>query len=97
MAHPHHTEGFSRTEDAVTVLFCLVDDAYAAINPRAKRYESLKRLSDSEVLTLALCSTSFGAWRASARSCATPGGSSRTCSRAWQAWLLPRSTAACAS
>ena len=54
MARLHHTEGFARTEDAVTVLFCLTDDAYAHLNPLAKSYESIKRLSDSEVLTLAL-------------------------------------------
>ena len=41
-------------EEAVTVLFCLIDDAYAHLNPNARRYESLKRLSDSEVITLAL-------------------------------------------
>jgi hypothetical protein len=35
-------------------LFCLIDDAYANLNPRGRRYESLKRLSDSEVITLAL-------------------------------------------
>ena len=54
MARLHHTEGFARTEDAVTVLFCLTDDACAALNPGAKSYESIKRLSDSEILTLAL-------------------------------------------
>jgi Transposase DDE domain len=54
MARLHNSEGFTRTEDAVTVLFCLTDDAYAYLNPRAKSYESIKRLSDSEVLTLAL-------------------------------------------
>jgi IS5 family transposase len=54
MARLHHTEGLARTEDAVTVLFCLTDDAYAYLNPQAKSYESIKRLSDSEVLTLAL-------------------------------------------
>jgi hypothetical protein len=36
------------------VLFCLVDDAYAHLNPRAHSYESIKRLSDSEVIALAL-------------------------------------------
>jgi hypothetical protein len=41
-------------EEALTVLFCLVDDAYTLLNPRARRYESIKRLSDSEVLALAL-------------------------------------------
>ena len=54
MARLHHTEAFTRTEDALTVLFCLTDDACAHLNPRAKSYESIKRLSDSEVLTLAL-------------------------------------------
>jgi hypothetical protein len=54
MARLHHTEAFSRTEDAVTVLFCLTDDAYAHLNAQAKSYESIKRLSDSEILTLAL-------------------------------------------
>jgi hypothetical protein len=36
------------------VPFCEVDDAYRLINPKGDRYESLKRLSDSEVITLAL-------------------------------------------
>lgn len=43
-----------RTEEALIVLFCLVDDAYAELNPKGRRYESLKKLSDSEVITLAL-------------------------------------------
>src|SRR3954452_3297535 len=54
MARLHHTQGLARTEDAVTVLFCLTDDTYARLNPRANSYKSIKRLSDSEVLTLAL-------------------------------------------
>jgi hypothetical protein len=54
MAQPQHTPSLSHLEEAVTVLFCLVDDTYALLNPHAQRYESLKRLSDSEVLTLAL-------------------------------------------
>jgi hypothetical protein len=54
MARLHHTEALARTEDALTVLFCLIDDAYAYLNPQANSYESIKRLSDSEVLTLAL-------------------------------------------
>ncbi len=41
-------------EEALTTLFCLVDDAYAGLNPKGRRYASLKRLSDSEVLALAL-------------------------------------------
>jgi hypothetical protein len=35
-------------------LFCLIDDAYPHLNPRARCYESIKRLSDSEVIALAL-------------------------------------------
>jgi hypothetical protein len=54
MAHPNTTPRAARSEEAVTVLFCLIDDAYARINPRGNMYGSLKRLSDSEVLTLAL-------------------------------------------
>jgi len=55
MARLHHTERFVRTEDAVTVLLCLTDDASCAqLNPKAKSYESIKRLSDSEILTLVL-------------------------------------------
>ena len=54
MARFHHTQAFARTEDALTVLFCLIDDAYALLNPRADGYGAIKRLSDSEVLTLAL-------------------------------------------
>ena len=54
MAHQHHTRRLAGTEEALTILFCLVDDAYALLNPRARRYESLKRLADSEVIALAL-------------------------------------------
>jgi hypothetical protein len=54
MAHQHHTRRLDRTEEAIITLFYLIDDAYALLNPHAHRYESLKRLSDSEVITLAL-------------------------------------------
>jgi hypothetical protein len=54
MTRLHHTEALTRTEDALTVLFCLIDDAYAHLNPQANSHEGIKRLSDSEVLTLAL-------------------------------------------
>src|SRR3712207_9315408 len=54
MAHTNHTQRLARTEEALTVLFCLIDDAYALLNPKGRRYESLKRLSDSEVITLTL-------------------------------------------
>jgi hypothetical protein len=54
MAQPQHTHSLPYLEEAVTVLFCLIDDAYALLNPHARRYGSLKRLSDSEVIALAL-------------------------------------------
>ena len=41
-------------EEAIIVLFCLVDEAYRLLNPRGERYASLKRLSDSEVIAIAL-------------------------------------------
>jgi hypothetical protein len=54
MTQPNRTPRLAHTEEALTVLFCLVDDAYALLNPRPRRYESLKRLADSEVIALAL-------------------------------------------
>ncbi len=54
MTQRNHTRRLALMEEAITVLFCLVDDAYAHLNPNVRRYESLKRLSDSEVITLAL-------------------------------------------
>ena len=42
MALLHHTQRLSRTEDALTALFCLTDDAYGALNPKAKSYEAIK-------------------------------------------------------
>jgi Transposase DDE domain len=54
MAQPNHTPRLLQTEEALTILFCLVDDAYVHLNPRAGRYRSLKRLADSEVIALAL-------------------------------------------
>jgi hypothetical protein len=54
MARPKGTPPLAALEEAVMVLFCLVDDAYRALNPRGDRYGPLKKLSDSEVLALAL-------------------------------------------
>jgi len=54
MARTNHTQRLARTEEALTILFCLIDDAYALLNPRARCYESIKRLGDSEVIALAL-------------------------------------------
>jgi hypothetical protein len=54
MALSEHTPPLALLEEAVTVLFCRVDDIYYQINPQGRRYETLKELCDSEVVTLAL-------------------------------------------
>jgi hypothetical protein len=54
MAPQKHTPTLQSLEESITVLFCLVDDAYTRLNPCGERYGALKKLSDSEVLTLAL-------------------------------------------
>jgi hypothetical protein len=54
MNQPEYARRSTPLEEAITVLFCLVDDVYQNINPNAQRYENLKKLSDSEVMTLAL-------------------------------------------
>ena len=55
MAHLQHTLSLDHLEEALTVLFCLIDDAYTTLNPQgAYRYKTLKHLSDSEVIALAL-------------------------------------------
>jgi Transposase DDE domain len=55
MAQQKHTHSLVHLEEALIVLFCLIDDAYAHLNPHgARRYETLKHLSDSEVIALAL-------------------------------------------
>lgn len=54
MAQPQHTPTLQSLEEALTILFCLIDDAYALLNPRWDSYATIKKLSDSEVITLAL-------------------------------------------
>src|ERR671928_1123736 len=54
MARPELTPRLALLEEAVTSLFCQVDDAYYQLNPKGHNYETLKELSDSEVITLAL-------------------------------------------
>ena len=54
MAHPNTTPRLAQAEEALTVLFCLVDDAYRLLNPGWQSHEARKKLSDSEVLALAL-------------------------------------------
>ena len=54
MAQPELTPQLALLEEAITVLFCRIDDAYYHLNPEGGHYASLKELSDSEVITLAL-------------------------------------------
>jgi hypothetical protein len=54
MALPEHTPELTLLEEAITILFCEIDDAYRILNPKGQRYATLKQLSDSEVITLAL-------------------------------------------
>ncbi len=54
MVQPELTPRLALLEEALTILFCRVDDIYYRINPKGRCYETLKELSDSEVLTLAL-------------------------------------------
>jgi hypothetical protein len=60
MAHANPTARLALTEEALTILFCFIDDAYDLLNPNARRYESIKRLSDSEIVTLALFQQLWG-------------------------------------
>jgi len=54
MAQRELTPHLSLLEEAITVLFCYIDDIYYRLNSKGRRYETLKELSDSEVITLAL-------------------------------------------
>jgi hypothetical protein len=59
MAKPEDNPAVGLLEEAISVLFCQIHDAYRTLNPKGSRYyESLKKLSDSEVITLALFSSS---------------------------------------
>jgi hypothetical protein len=92
MAHPQHTPTRASLEEAITVLFCLVEDTYTLLNPRWRSHESLKRLSDSEVLTLALFQQLRGteSERSFLRDAQRFRGSSRTCSPGSPDCILPR-------
>src|ERR671916_1681572 len=54
MAQPELTPPLALLEEALTVLFCRVDDIYYRLNPKGRLYENLKGLSDSEAIALAL-------------------------------------------
>jgi hypothetical protein len=54
MALPELTPQLALLEEALTILFCQIDDAYYHLNPKGRNYQTLKELSDSEVITLVL-------------------------------------------
>ncbi len=54
MAQPELTPQLALLEEAIIVLFCQIDDIYYQLNPKGHHYETLKELSDSEVITPAL-------------------------------------------
>ena len=41
MAHGQHTPTLASLEEAITILFCLVDDTYTLLNPDGRSHESL--------------------------------------------------------
>ena len=83
MAHPQHTLSLDHLEEALTVLFCLIDDTYSTLNPRgAYRYEP-SNTSPIRRSSLWPSSSSLGACSRSVRSCVIASDSSRTCSQEW--------------
>ena len=50
MAQPNHTPRLVESEEALTVLSCLIDGAQ--LNPHTRCYESVKHLSASDVIAL---------------------------------------------
>jgi hypothetical protein len=60
MAQPNHTQLLAQTEEALTILYCLVHDACSLLNPNGRRYELPKRLSDSEIIAITLLQQLWG-------------------------------------
>ncbi len=93
MARTNHTQRLARTEEAVTVLFCLIDDAYALLNPKTGGVTGLSSGSRTLRSSPSPSCSSFVGWSPSAPFCGTPRGFSPICSRGWWGFTLPRSTA----
>jgi len=60
MALPELTPHSALLEEALIVLLWRIDDTYYRLNPEGRHYETLKELSDSEIITLALLSAAAG-------------------------------------
>jgi hypothetical protein len=52
MVRHQRTHPLPHLEETMTVPFCPIDDAYALLNPHARRYESIERLSCFEIIAL---------------------------------------------
>ena len=56
MAHTNHTQRLAQTEEALTVLFCLIDDAYALLKTMiedqlmVQKANDLSLTADTEVI-----------------------------------------------
>jgi hypothetical protein len=89
MALPEHTPEFTLLEEAITILFCLIDDTYRILNPKGRQYAALKQFSDSEVVTLALFQQLRGieSERSSLREAARPKCSSSATATKYLMWL----------
>ena len=60
MAQPTHTQLLAQTEEALTILYCLVHDACSPLNPNGRRYDLPKRLSDSQIIAITLLQPLWG-------------------------------------
>jgi hypothetical protein len=60
MAQPNHTQLLAQTEEALTILYCLVHDACSLLNPNGRRYELPNRLSESEIIAITLLQQLWG-------------------------------------
>ena len=96
MTQTQHTPEAALLEEAITTLFCEIDERYRILNPRADLYASLKKLSDSEVITLAIFQQ-LRAWSPAVPSCARSPVFSATSSRRSSVSIPPRSTGGYAS
>ncbi len=83
MARTHDTRALDQTEEAIFTLFCLMDDAYAHLNPKGQSVTSRSRSSRTRRFLLSRSSSNSGAWRASDLFSETRLGSSRTCFLGW--------------
>jgi hypothetical protein len=54
MAQPNHFQLLAQTEEALTILYCLIHNACSLLNPNGRRYELPKRLADSEIIAITL-------------------------------------------